>query len=82
VPSSGYRDHSFFLMVPNPPQTGSYTCHVPPAEACVRTHESANASVSVDRVDARLAILEARNKALHTKVATLETELGTCCHRH
>ena len=67
--SSQYKDGQFLLLLDNPVTGGSYTCTVPQTSApyvCPygnNTH-SGNATVTVEKVEARLAVLEAENKRL------------------
>ena len=60
LPSTDYRDGQFRLRLPNPVQGGSYSCLVPAVAANVScNHGPDNATVTVDAVEARLALLEA-----------------------
>ena len=67
--SSQYKDGQFLLLLDNPVAGGAYTCTVPQTSApyvCPHgnsTH-SGNATVTVEKVEARLAVLEAENKRL------------------
>ena len=72
--SSGYHDNSFHLTLPNPVEGGSYTCRVPPATACLHGNGTREATLTVDKMEARLAVLEARQSALEGKNVHLENE--------
>lgn len=74
--SSSYADGVFTLLLPNPASGGCYTCRVPPdspATACLGSDSPLRAaqSVSVDKVEARLTLLEAENKLLKEENANL-----------
>ncbi|XP_070183111.1 uncharacterized protein [Littorina saxatilis] len=62
---------SFLLKLPNPVEGGTYTCRLPPSSA----------TLTVDKMEARLAVLETRqasqenvNSELKTKYNALKTE--------
>jgi hypothetical protein len=69
--SSGYHDDHFYVLVPNPPDGGSYTCQVPAVQGCIHNNHSATASLTLDKLDARLIIMDATTQA---KVAALEAK--------
>jgi hypothetical protein len=76
--SSGYRDNSFYLLVPNPVEGGAYVCHVPPSEACLGSNSSADASLTLNKMESQLLImeakLEAKDAALDAKIAELKAQ--------
>jgi hypothetical protein len=72
--SSGYRDNGFYLLVPNPVEGGGYSCHVPEAESCLHGHNSSTASFTLDKLEARLVVLEAKDIELETKVTELQAK--------
>ena len=74
MPSSAYRYGFYYLSLPNPVESGSYTCRIPPAESCVPGNEAGEATVNVDKVDARFAVMEGRQAALEAKNVVLENE--------
>jgi hypothetical protein len=47
---------------------------VPAIEACLQGHNSSTASLTVDKLEARLVVMEAKDLELETKVAELETK--------
>jgi hypothetical protein len=69
--SSGYHDNQFFLLVPNPVEGGAYSCNIQAVQACIHSNHSAVASLTLDKLEARLVVLEATMEA---KVAQLQTE--------
>ncbi|KAK7105732.1 hypothetical protein V1264_017073 [Littorina saxatilis] len=80
VPSTSYSDGQFRLQLPNPVLGGSYTCRVPASAAaaspCVpgTSQHRAEASVSVDRVEARLALLEGQHRQLEKERLARQTQ--------
>jgi hypothetical protein len=84
--SSGYHDNQFFLLVPNPVEGGAYSCNIPAAQACVNGNGSAQASLTLDKLEARLVVMEAtmeakvtdlqaKNVVLEAKDAALQSEV-------
>ena len=73
MPSTQYSNGQFLLLLDNPVTDGSYTCEVPQASssaACVKNGtRGGGANVTVDRLEARLALLEA-------ELSTLREQLG------
>ena len=76
LPSTDYRDGQFRLRLPNPVQGGDYSCLVPAAaaDAACNNGHSDNATVTVDAVEARLALLEAHVTGLEGKTVRLEAD--------
>jgi hypothetical protein len=78
VASSGYHDDYFYVLVPNPPDGGSYTCQVPAVQGCIHNNHSTTASLTLDKLDAQLIIMDttmkANDAALEAKVTNLENE--------
>ncbi|XP_070203386.1 uncharacterized protein [Littorina saxatilis] len=72
VSSSSYTQGQFRLQLPNPVPGGSYTCRVPASAAVC----GAQASVHVDRVDARLTMLEAHNQRLMQENLALKNNIS------
>ena len=72
--SSQYKDGQFLLLLDNPVTGGSYTCNVSQTHAASgyphgsSTHPG-DASIAVDKVDARLSVLEAENEKLKERLA-------------
>ena len=68
LPSTQYSNGQFLLLLDNPVTGGSYTCEVPQASssaACVKNGtRGGGANVTVDRLEARLALLEAELNTL------------------
>ena len=65
---------------------GTYTCRVPPAESCLNGNNTGEATVMVDKMEARFAVmegrqvaLEARNEELQGHVNSLESVLKRMC---
>ena len=72
--SSQYKDGQFLLLLDNPVTGGSYTCNVSQTHAASGCpHGSSahpgDASITVDKVDARLSVLEAENEKLKERLA-------------
>ncbi|KAK7105601.1 uncharacterized protein [Littorina saxatilis] len=82
VPSDGYTDGHFQLFVTS---GGDYTCRIPQhaaADVCLDDDFSRNATVHVDRMEARLTLMEARqdqlekeNEQLKQRETSLEAQL-------
>nr|KAG5701386.1 hypothetical protein BaRGS_032718 [Batillaria attramentaria] len=71
--STKYENGYFYLHLPNPVKGGNYTCILPEnvtATACVSTGAglSPQSAIFVDRVEARLTLLEAENTDLKKQV--------------
>ena len=69
------------MLLQNPVQGGNYVCSVPPQaadRACLHGDSSGHgkATVSVDRVEARLSVLEKENQLLKLQQTQTETELS------
>jgi hypothetical protein len=60
VPSWRYQDGLFYLLLPNPVPSGTFTCHVPAHQACLHGNHSATATLKVDTLKGRVAVMEAR----------------------
>ena len=72
--SSQYKDGQFLLLLDNPVTGGSYTCNVSQTHASSGCPHgsgaySGDASVTVDKVEARLSLLEAENEKLKERLA-------------
>ena len=77
VNSTSYTDGQFVLQLGNPVVGGRFTCRVPPPslpQACVRG--GLNASITVDKVEARISILEAKEDDLKAQNINLTHQLG------
>ena len=67
--STDFDHGSFRLLITNPVKGGNYTCRIPPqhlVDACVpinATHQG-ETSLFMDKVDARLMLLENENERL------------------
>nr|KAG5701400.1 hypothetical protein BaRGS_032732 [Batillaria attramentaria] len=74
--STKYDNGYFYLHLPNPVRGGNYTCILPANGAATGTAGlSPQSSIFVDRVEARLTLLEAEKMALKKKTSMLESEL-------
>ena len=72
--SSQYKDGQFLLLLDNPVTGGSYTCNVSQTHAASgcphgSSAYSGDASVTVDKIEARLSLLEAENEKLKERLA-------------
>nr|KAG5701387.1 hypothetical protein BaRGS_032719 [Batillaria attramentaria] len=72
--STKYDNGYFYLHLPNPVKGGNYTCILPAnvtATACVSTGAglSPQSAIFVDKMEARLTLLEAKNMALEQKIS-------------
>ena len=76
TPSTAYDDGHFTLALPSPVSGGNYTCHIDShhlQDACAEDSEVAvTATVSVDKVTARLSVMEAELKTLKTANSVLQ----------
>nr|KAG5701388.1 hypothetical protein BaRGS_032720 [Batillaria attramentaria] len=75
--STKYENGYFYLHLPNPVKGGNYTCILPAnvtATACVSTGAglSTQSAIFVDKMEARVALLEAENMALKKRTSKLE----------
>ncbi|KAK7482253.1 hypothetical protein BaRGS_00026496 [Batillaria attramentaria] len=80
VPSTSSSDGTFFLSLPSPVATGEYTCFLDnssPASLCVESDSSLRkgASVVVDKMDARFAILASQMAAQEQEKTDLQNQL-------
>ena len=67
LPSTSYKNGRFLLAVPNPIANGEYRCSIAgssPAVACLQSSDYTpllqGASIVVDALEARLALLQGR----------------------
>ncbi|KAK7090420.1 uncharacterized protein [Littorina saxatilis] len=75
--SSSYKDGTFLLKLPNPVEGGTYTCRLPPSAACLHGNGTGEATLTVDKTEARLAVLEARQESLENKNSDLTNKYTT-----
>ncbi|KAK7488002.1 hypothetical protein BaRGS_00020747 [Batillaria attramentaria] len=86
VASSVFDGSAFTLQLPTPPSGGTYTCRVKSdslASACLPDGSPVltSASVTVDRTEVRLTLLEAQQKALKADNEHLkQPQTGNCSH--
>ncbi|XP_070183112.1 uncharacterized protein [Littorina saxatilis] len=73
--SSSYKDGSFLLKLPNPVEGGTYTCRLPPSAACLHDNRTGEATLTVDKMEARQAVLEARQASLENVNNELKTRV-------
>ena len=79
--SSTYKDGNFKLLAPNPVQGGNYSCTIPvisATAACLHGNGAhrAPASYLLDKVQARLLLLEARQSALQKENDSLKAGIA------
>jgi len=78
--STNYKDGYFHFHLANPIEDGSYTCRVPQqhvASACLHGNHNATgqASVVVDRMEARMTLMEAEVRSLRHDKLQLEQQV-------
>jgi septal ring factor EnvC (AmiA/AmiB activator) len=81
VASTDFSDGYFHLLLASPIKGGNYTCRIPAQHthhACLHGasgHEG-EATVSVDMVEVRFALLERENRELRQQLASTNTQLA------
>ncbi|KAK7108225.1 uncharacterized protein [Littorina saxatilis] len=79
LPSTYEQNGQFALAVPNPLVSGEYTCKIDnssPATLCIPSDSPLrqNATVLVDRVEGRIALMDSEMKTTSKQVQVLKTE--------
>nr|QBA18394.1 VIgL family C1q-related protein 4 isoform 1 [Littorina littorea] len=72
--SSSYKDGSFLLKLPNPVEGGTYTCRLPLSAACLHGG-TGEPTLTVAKMEARLAVLEARQEGENSELKSLVRDL-------
>ena len=78
--STDFNNGNFRLLLDNPVKGGNYTCRIPSqhlADACLRsnTTRQGEATLFVDKVDARLTLLEKENEQLKQENSVLKNSM-------
>jgi hypothetical protein len=80
VASTDFSDGYFHLLLANPIKGGNYICRIPAQhthDACLHggSGHQGEATVSVDMVEARFALLERENRELRQQLASNDAKL-------
>jgi len=83
--SSDFQDNHFNLRLTNPVQGGNYTCRIPSqqvASTCLNGNgeHKGEATLHVDKMDARFTLLEKENEELKTSNTLLQHRLQSLEH--